>query len=164
MDTPDLTTPHQQGELDQTPKKKKKPNFNKPWKRAAILLGILSGLPFVNLMNLVIFFWAWVAGFLAAKGLSKEFPRMQTSHAAVAGLFTGAIGAIIGCILIAGTSVGGYYLLEDKTAKEGDRHNIWGTYLYPPGQIYLWNDEVHDIIFRPYPEEIRSNWPANFDN
>ncbi len=129
-------------------KKKKKPNFNKPFIVSGIFLGIVSGLPFVNLLNLVLFAWVWVAGFMAAKMLAKEFPYMQPAHGAVVGIFTAGIGALIAGILNVAYSVTLY-----KVAPE-----TW-AYWWPPGQLYMFGKEVlhfdiYGLFLKPYPDYI----------
>jgi uncharacterized membrane protein YeaQ/YmgE (transglycosylase-associated protein family) len=134
----------------------KKPNFNKPFIVCGILLGLASGLPFVNLLNLLLFAWAWIFGFLAARMLSKEYPYMQPMHGAVVGVFTGAIGALIGSILISAWSVGGYFLFDGILP--GEPPEQW-RYLYPPGQVYclgieFGGDNLLNWLFKPYPAKI----------
>jgi hypothetical protein len=144
------TQPRDEGSEKQ---KKKKPNFNRPFIIAGIFLGIVSGIAYINILNLLLFAWAWVAGILAAKLLSKEFPRMGAAQGAVVGVFAGAIGSLIAGILITLTSVGGYYALGGELPEKlpVETAETWG-YLYPPGQL---DDDTWNFVSRLYPEIIK---------
>ena len=144
----------------------KKPNFNKPFIICGILLGLASGLPFINLLNLVLFAWAWIFGLISAKMLSKEYPYMQPMHGAVVGVFTGAIGALIGGILITTWSVGGYFLFGGMLP--GEPPDTWRL-LYPPGQLYglginIGDDNLLNWLFLPYPVKIADRFYIDFTN
>lgn len=123
------------------PSGKKKPDFNGPFLKAGLFLGIVGGLPFVNLLNMLFFLWALIAGIIAAKLLSKQFKYMQPVHGAVAGVFTGGLGAVISSVMCGGFAFGVYHLAGPE---------VW-AYVYPPGIL---PDFVHNMLLSLYPFDV----------
>ena len=89
-------------------KKKKKPNFSKPFIISGILLGVFAGAPFLNLGNYLFGLWGWVFGLLAAWFLSKEYKYFQIAHGGMAGFFTGLIGSGIAMSIDIGICLAGF--------------------------------------------------------
>lgn len=80
---------------DSESKKKKKPNFSKPFIISGILLGVFAGAPVLNLGNYIFGLWGWIFGLLAAWYLSKEYKYFLVAHGGMVGFFTGLIGSVI---------------------------------------------------------------------
>ncbi len=89
-------------------KKKKKPNFSKPFIISGILLGVFAGAPFLNLGNYVFGLWGWVFGLLAAWFLSKEYKYFLVAHGGMVGFFTGLIGSGIAMVIDIGVCFAGF--------------------------------------------------------
>ena len=71
----------------------------KPALIGGVLLGILSALPFVNLLNCFCCAWVIAGGVLAAHLYVREAPPVVTlGQGLVLGLFTGEIGAVVSLI------------------------------------------------------------------
>ena len=68
----------------------------KPALIGGVLLGILSALPFLNLVNCFCCAWVIAGGMLAAQLFVRNSPAIVTlSQGLVLGLMTGAIGAVV---------------------------------------------------------------------
>ena len=70
------------------------------WKRPALIggliAGILSVIPFIQMLNVCLCLWAWVGGIVAAKLLINRSPRIITSKdGAKVGMYAGLIGCAI---------------------------------------------------------------------
>ena len=65
-----------------------------------VFIGVLSTLPFVNIVNACCCLWVVIGGALAAHQLQQDSPEPLTAaDGALIGLMAGGIGAIIGTVL-----------------------------------------------------------------
>jgi hypothetical protein len=145
-------TPKQPGgEKPAGKRKRKKPNFNKPFLVAGIALGIVSGLPFLNFANMILFAWAWIAGILAAKIFSGIYPKIKLQHGAIVGAIAGILGAVIATPLSAGSS----WAISKWAFKNANAHEIMRNVNMPwksgnQQQANLLNDVLLRWFPRPH--------------
>jgi len=66
-----------------------------------VVIGVLSGLPFVNIGNCCCCLWVVAGGVLTAylQQQNRAPMPLETSEAAVGGLIAGAVGALIGMVI-----------------------------------------------------------------
>jgi hypothetical protein len=100
QEQPEADTPEEK-------KKRKKPNFSKPFIISGILLGVFAGAPFLNLGNYVFGMWGWIFGLLGAWFLSKEYKYFLPAHGGMVGFFTGLIGSGIAMAVDIGICLAG---------------------------------------------------------
>ena len=75
-------------------------NKVKPAVIAGVVLGVLSAIPFVNILNLCCCLWAIVGGVLASYLYIKDSPTpVNAGDVAVVGANAGAVGAVVYVIL-----------------------------------------------------------------
>ena len=75
-------------------------NKVKPAVIAGVVLGVLSAIPFVNILNLCCCLWAIVGGVLASYLYIKDSPTpVNAGDGAVVGAIAGAVGAVVYVIL-----------------------------------------------------------------
>ncbi|MHC4661781.1 MAG: hypothetical protein ACYS8W_08835 [Planctomycetota bacterium] len=142
---------------DAPAKKRKKPNFNKAFVVSGIFIGIMSGLPFLNYLNMIIFLWAWIGGIAAAKIFSRIYPRIELMHGAICGAIAGMLGALIAVPLSAGNS----YILT-KYVFKANAHEILRHVQMPwdsaPERANLLNDVLLKWFPRPHHPFAHMSW------
>lgn len=63
-----------------------------------IVLGLLSVIPYINLVNLFCCLWVVGGGFLASLVFKQENGSVSTGQGAIVGLFAGLIGSVVQAI------------------------------------------------------------------
>jgi hypothetical protein len=128
-----------EGAAQETPKKKKKPNFSKPFIVSGVLLGVFAGAPVLNLGNYVFGLWGWIFGLFAAMMLSKQYKYFELAHGGMVGFFTGLIGSGIAMALDIGLCFANIstFTLVPALANVGKKLSFW----IPP--------RFHDAIVLP---------------
>ncbi|MCP2519016.1 hypothetical protein NLC82_05225 [Candidatus Aminicenantes bacterium AC-335-A11] len=77
-----------------------KPDIFKPALIGGVVIGLLSGLPVIQLGNCFCCLWVLVGAALSAYLLSKESPvKVKGGDGAIVGMFAGIIGAIISSLI-----------------------------------------------------------------
>lgn len=69
---------------------------------AGVIMGLLSSLPVINMVNCLLCTWVWSSSILAVylyRRFSKENPQLSIAQAAGLGALTGVVGAIVGSLV-----------------------------------------------------------------
>jgi hypothetical protein len=75
---------------------------------AGLIIGVLSGIPFVNIVNCLLCTWVWAGGILAVYLYQRNEPTalmVKPEQGALLGAIAGVIGAIV--VTILGAIIGG---------------------------------------------------------
>lgn len=76
------------------------PSKLQPALLGGVAIGVLTALPFVNIVNLCCCAWVIVGGALAAHLMQQNHPApISAGDGAIVGLMAGAIGAVVGTLL-----------------------------------------------------------------
>lgn len=76
-------------------KPKKKVNFNLPFVISGLIVGLLAGAPYTQLVNYFYGVWGFLGGLFAAYLLSRSFKYLNHAQAAVLGMLSGIVAVAI---------------------------------------------------------------------